>query len=134
MPMRRFLLALSLLVTVQFLAAASDKDARSRVALGIPYEDAVKQLDAVSIPKGGELQIESSDTDVALEFFELGRDAVLVIGRSTTTKLVKSLTIYYIPDNRTSRGQVVAMAVRSIEFRTDKSYVVHFEPSAPKAK
>ena len=119
--------AIALLGAYPQSAVAGDSP---QVAIGTSYADATERLKAAGIAESGGLQMVSRDPDISLSFFQLDRDAILVVARSAATKSIKSLSIEYIPENRTSRTQVVSLAVRSIEFRSDKSYVVHFHPPA----
>ena len=122
--LQAILVAATFSIAISHDASAADPP---RISVGISYADAAKQLAIASITKTGPLQIAPRDPDIAFEFFNLSRSAILVIGRSAATKLVKTLSIYYIPDNRTIRSQVVEVEARSIEFHSDRSYVVHFE-------
>jgi len=128
----RTLVAALLLATTLTLTAQADA-----ISPGVKLETAKKTLQRhgydVDALKYG-LSIVSLDKNIALDFCRIDDDITLVLSFDRRTDRITSLSLYFIPDHRTSKLQVVVRDALEIRFEEDGVYTLKLKRKPDKPK
>lgn len=74
------------------------------------------------------LSMMSGRLDTTLDFAILDDNTTLVVAYKKQSKEVTSLGVVFIPDNRTSKAQIVERGAKSIKIHDDDEIEIRFQP------
>lgn len=122
----KFILPLILLIASVVCAMA--EDATVKPGMKLSRVKALLEGKGIEVSTRYQLSIASSDSDTGLQFCNLDDNITLVLGYIKETGIVDSLGIYFIPDNRTSKTQVVVREASSIHILGSGEIAIRFKP------
>lgn len=126
----------TVLMTALLSLALSNAASAQAIAPGMTFEAAKKTLQdygyEVDALKYG-LAIASHDRNIALDFCRIDADVTLVLGYDRRTKKVTALSLYFIPDHRTSKTQVVVRDAIEMRFEEGGVYTLKLRRKAGEA-
>ena len=124
------LLAISCRLSPEVRSVPQSAAAENEIRVGMTLATLTQRLEAAGLEVDSKygLSIRSRDPKTRLQFSRLDDDITLVISYDRVSKEVTKLSLYMIPDNRTSKLQMVVRSASSIKVLDTGEFVFRVSP------